>query len=69
MISIICKSEMQQAKALKIKTVLGKGVEVFKPQTNTEVKGVVYNVPVEVSEQEILTIFKRRKYCSCKTHG
>ena len=49
MISIICKSARQQDKVLKIKNVLGKGVEVFKPRISTEVKGVVYNVSLEVS--------------------
>ncbi len=40
------------------KKVLGKGVDVFKPQSNTEVKGVIYNVSVELFEPELLTCLR-----------
>lgn len=66
MILITCKSETQ---AFKIKTVLGKGVEVFKPQTNSEVKGVMYNVPVDISEQEIMTSLKGGNVVAVKRMG
>ena len=69
MISIICKSARQQDKVLKLKNVLGKGVEVFKPRISTEVKGVVYNVSLEVSEQELLSCLKGANVIAAKRMG
>ena len=69
MISIICKSARQQDKVLNIKNVLGKGVEVFKPRISTGVKGVVYNVSLEVSEQELLSCLKGADVIAAKRMG
>lgn len=62
MIAILCMLEMQQAKALKIKNVLGRGAEVFKPRVNTEVKGLMYNVCHWMFQSKRLTSLKGGDY-------
>jgi len=42
---------------------------VFKPQASTEVKGVMYNVPMDVTEQEILTSLKGGNVVAVKRMG
>ena len=48
---------------------MGKGAEVFKPRSSSEVKGVVYNVSLEVSEQEMLTCVKGGNVTAAKRMG
>jgi hypothetical protein len=69
MIYIICQSARHQDKLLKIKNVLGKGVEVFNRQISTEVKGVVYNVSLKMSEQELLSCMKGANVTAAKRMG
>ena len=69
MISMICKTAKRQERVLKIKNVMGKRVEVFKPRSSSEVKGVVYNVSLEVFEQEMLTCLKGGNVLAAKRMG
>lgn len=69
MMSIICVSAKQQDKALKLKKIMGKAVQAFKPSTDKQVKGVIYNVCVEVTEQELLENLKGCNVIDVKRMG
>lgn len=48
---ITCKTAKQQTNVLKIKSLLGKGVVEFAPKEGRCIRGVIYNVSVDITEQ------------------
>lgn len=53
MILIFCENEKQQAKAIKVNKMNGKKVECSKTNGKKYVKGVVTEIPVNVSVDEV----------------
>ena len=45
---VLCKSAAQLAKAIELKVIVKKGVEMFVPGHKTGVKGVIYEVSLKV---------------------
>lgn len=52
-ILVVCNSKTQQEKALSISSLRNCDVEVYVPGTGTRAKGVIYGVPIDITDEEI----------------
>lgn len=50
---LLCRNMDQVGKAMKVGKILGKRVEVIIPEKKSELKGVIYGVCADISEEEI----------------
>lgn len=65
-ILVVCNSKKQQDRALALTSLNKCDVEVFVPGTGSRAKGVVYGVPTEISDEDILANVKGAKVCEVK---
>lgn len=65
-ILVVCKSKVQQEKALALKSLNRCDVEVYVPGTGTRAKGVIYGVPTDITVDEILEKVKGGRVMEAK---
>ncbi|KAL2099494.1 hypothetical protein ACEWY4_003888 [Coilia grayii] len=65
-ILVVCQCKLQQERALAITTLQKCDVEVYVPGTGLRPKGVVYGVPTEIADEEILLNAKGAKILKVK---
>lgn len=65
-ILVVCHSKTQQERALAVTSLKNCDVEVYEPGTGSRAKGVIYGVPTEITDEEILRRVKGAKIFEVK---
>lgn len=63
---VVCHSKSQQERALALTSLNECNVEVYAPGTGSKAKGVIYGVPIEISDEDILRKVKGAKVSEAK---